>query len=93
MRATSILIALLGATVLASPAAAQSKPPSWCAFSDSTSCGYASKDQCQLSIRGQGGFCELELVAKKVAAKPAPKPKPAAKPRDAGLPPQIERFH
>jgi len=76
-------LAALAILALASPAAAIEYP--WCAQygggddGDGRNCGFVSREQCMETVRGMGGFCEINLFYKGAAERPA---KPARKRRN-----------
>jgi hypothetical protein len=56
------LAVLLGAAAIGTRAEAQNYP--WCArysgsMADTQNCGFVSYDQCMETIRGMGGYCEV----------------------------------
>jgi len=62
----SFLAALAAADLLA-PASAQAEPYKWCATFGSgrggsaRNCGFVTWEQCMQTVRGMGGFCEVNL--------------------------------
>jgi hypothetical protein len=89
MRTVAALLAGLAAIVMTqpTPAKAETQYP-WCAhFSDGsgvTSCGFDSSEQCEINVRGMGGYCDKNLTYQAPVA--APIGVPAAPPSAAPMP-------
>lgn len=67
-----MLGAVLIAATLAGGARAQNYP--WCSnFADGagTNCGFATEEQCRITILGSGGYCDRNNLYKPAAAAPA----------------------
>jgi hypothetical protein len=58
---------MLAAPVLLMPKAGHAEPYKWCAVysggrgGGARNCGFVSWEQCMQTVRGMGGFCEINL--------------------------------
>ena len=76
MRILLVLLAIFAVTAgTGSRAQAQNYP--WCAIYDvgdtSYNCGFVSREQCMATVRGIGGFCNLNAQYVPPAAHPVPR--------------------
>jgi hypothetical protein len=71
---TLLLLAIIAAAGML-PGAARAQNYPWCSnFADGagTNCGFATEQQCRITIQGSGGYCDRNNLYKPTAAAPAP---------------------
>jgi hypothetical protein len=75
MRSLVLLLAGLAAIYATDPSSARAEEYPWCAhFFDGTgasSCGFDSQEQCEMTVRGNGGTCDKNPLYRGPAAAPA----------------------
>jgi hypothetical protein len=82
MRTTALLLAALAAISVTNSTTAKAQEFPWCAHyvddGGSTNCGFYSQEQCEMTIRGMGGFCTANSLYHAPAAAPVAAPEAAA---------------
>ena len=79
MRTVLLALAICAAMAIATHVEAQNYP--WCAYYDGgtdggTNCGFVSFDQCMATVRGIGGFCNVNTQYQPpLVAHPANRPR------------------